>query len=338
MDFKKNTILGRVLWVNKNIIYKSLGRSLYCSEDNGASWKFRASLPISNFKSLALFNNILSRFFRAGFHHLHVFDDNSLIVFGNSGIYQLKDKESRFSFICSMKSSKPLIISVNNDTIMYGEYSRNKDRKPIPLYLSDDRGLTWKIIHTFKDIRHIHGVFFDKYTNQYWITTGDSDKESSIWRTDINFSHFEKVLTGSQKYRAVQLIFDPLFIYFGSDAPDEANFIYRFCRETKIVESLCQVDAPVFFGTRIKNQMFFSTAIEKSSYKTIRSANIWSSKDGKVWTNSIRLNKSKLPLRIFQNGQILFPAGPGDEKNLWFWSIATEGDNRSYFSKLNEIS
>ena len=33
----------------------------------------------------------------------------------------------------------------------------------------------------------------------------------------------------------------------------------------------------------------------------------------------IRLgNKNALPLRIFQNGQILFPAGPGDEKNLWF--------------------
>ena len=336
MAIKKFTTLGRVLWVSRDRLYKAIGRHLYYSNNDGEDWSLVASLPFSNLKSLSILTDTSARLCRTGFHHLNVLDNGSLLVFANQSIYLLEKKSSRFNYVGSMRSSKPLVVSVQGNTIVYGEYTRNAKRKPVPLYKSDDAGLTWYCVHQFEDIRHIHGVFFDKFSDKYWITSGDSDLESCIWRTDRNFSKFEKVLSGSQKYRAVQLSFDPEFIYFGSDAPHEANHIYRLSRENGRVDRLMEVGAPVFFGTTISNHYFFSTAIEKSTYMDIESANLWSSKGGSDWQCVFNLKRSLLPLRIFQNGQILFPSGPGDDKNLWFWSIATSGNNKNNREKNNE--
>ena len=337
MDFQKNITLGRVLWVSKDVIYKSIGRNLYYSNDMGVNWKLRARLPMTDLRSVSLFSNILSRLLRSGFYHLHVLDNKSLLVFANRSIYLLKQDSTSFKYVGPIRSSKPLLISVHEDVIVYGEYTRNVERTAVPLYKSDDAGVSWFIAHTFKDIRHIHGVFFDRFSDKYFITTGDSDEESSILMTDKDFLKFEKLLTGSQKYRAVQLLFDPNFIYYGSDAPDTANYLYRLSRNSGQLECLSEVGAPVFFGAKVLDYYFFATAIEKSSYKNINVANLWHSKNGLDWKCAFSLRRSFLPLRIFQNGQILFPSGHGDDENLWFWSLATSGDNQSYRVRLNQF-
>ena len=338
MDFQKFKTVGRVLWVSHEVIYKSIGGNLYYSDDKGLHWKLRASLPLRSLMSVSLFSTTLSRLFRTGFHHLHVLHNKSLIVFANKSIYLLGQDSTSFQYVGPIKCSKPLCVSVHEDAIVYGEYSRNVNRSPVPLYKSEDAGLSWFVAHTFEGIRHIHGVFFDKFSDKYWITTGDSDEESSIWMADKDFSTLERVLTGAQKFRAVQLLFDPHFIYYGSDTPDGENHLYRLCRRTQKSECLNEVGAPVFFGTMVLNHIFFSTAIEKSNYKAINSAKIWHSVDGKKWDCIVSLGRSLLPLRLFQNGQILFPAGPGDNEYLWFWSLATSGDNRSYRVKLNQLN
>jgi len=330
MNCQKFNTLGRVLWVSKDVIYKSIGRNLYYSNDKGLRWRLRACLPMRSLRDVSLFSNVLSRFFRTGFHHLHVLDNHSLIAFANKSIYLLGPDSISFQYLGAISGSKPLCISVHKNVIVYGEYSRNVNRNPVPLFKSEDAGLSWFIPHTFEGIRHVHGVFFDKFSGKYWITTGDSDDESSIWIADQDFLKLEKVLTGAQKFRAVQLLFDPHFIYYGSDTPDGENHLYRLSRRTQRLECLSEVGAPVFFGAKAHNHLFFSTAIEKSSYKTIDSAKLWHSDDGIKWNCIVSLGRSLLPLRIFQNGQILFPAGPGDDENLWFWSLATSEDNQSY--------
>ena len=337
MDYRKFRTPGRVLWVSKDIIYKSIGRNLFYSEDTGLSWKLRSRLPMTSFRSVSLYNSILSRFFRAGFHHLHVLDNNTIIVFANKSIYLLGPDSDYFQYVGAIKGSKPLCISVHEGVVVYGEYSRNVNRMPVPLYKSDDGGLSWFVPYTFEGIRHVHGVFFDKHSGKYWITTGDLDDECSIWTADQDFSRVEKVLTGAQKYRAVQLLFDRNFIYYGSDTPDGENHLYRLSKRTRRLECLSSVGAPVFFGQKAINHLFFSTAIEKSSHKNIDSAILWHSDDGMRWDCVASLGRSFLPLRIFQNGQILFPAGPGDDENLWFWSLATSEDNKSFRIGLADL-
>lgn len=337
MSLIKFSTVGRVLWVSKDVIYKSIGRNLYYSKDNGLNWFLRAKLPLSSFYTLCMFSTVLSRFIRAGFHHLYVLKNKSILIFANKSIYLLEKNCSSFKLASPIRSPKPLCISVHENTIIYGEYSRNKNRNLVSVYRSQDGGVSWSVIHKFEGVRHVHGVFYDKFSKKYWITTGDTDKESSIWIADKDFLNLKKILTGDQKFRAIQLLFDPHFIYYGSDSPHRENHIYRLSRKTKKLDSLKNVGAPVYFGSTFLDHFFFSTAIEKSKHKIIKSAKIWHSKDGTKWKDIVHLGRSFLPLRIFQNGQIIFPAGPGDNKNLWFWSLATLGDNQSYYIKYDDL-
>ena len=55
-------------------------------------------------------------------------------------------------------------------------------RDPVRLFELDPNSMKIKTIHIFENVRHIHGVFYDNYTNKFWITTGDTDSESIIWR------------------------------------------------------------------------------------------------------------------------------------------------------------
>src|SRR5699024_2171395 len=137
-------------------------------------------------------------------------------------------------------------------------------------------------------IRHIHGIYQDPYTERVWITSGDNDDEAALYRTDVKFDHLEKVLFGSQQTRAIRLLFTPQYIYFGSDAPNELNYIYRMHRETKKVDQLMQVGSSVFHGCKVGDWLFFSTAVEPSEINTTKYSEIWASPNGDDWKCILR--------------------------------------------------
>ena len=40
------------------------------------------------------------------------------------------------------------------------------------------------------NINHVHGLFYDKYTQCVWVLTGDRENECIIGYTDDEFRHF----------------------------------------------------------------------------------------------------------------------------------------------------
>ena len=188
MNCQKFRTLGRVLWVSKDVIYKSIGRNLYYSEDKGLRWRLRACLPMTNLRGVSLFSNVLSRLFRTGFHHLHVLDNNSLIVFANKSIYLLEPDSNYFQYVGAIRGSKPLCVSVHKDVIVYGEYSRNVNRIPVPLYKSEDAGLSWFVAHTFEGIRHVHGVFLTNLVVNIGL-------QQAIWTTNVPYGWQIRILS-----------------------------------------------------------------------------------------------------------------------------------------------
>ena len=70
-----------------------------------------------------------------------------------------------------------------NNKVYYGEDRQNLKREEISVFELDKTDYLFKQIWKFKQIRHVHGIFHDPYTNSFWITTGDSDSESAIWET-----------------------------------------------------------------------------------------------------------------------------------------------------------
>src|SRR5699024_7348659 len=114
-------------------------------------------------------------------------------------------------------------------------------REPVYVWAGSLEGTQWEPAWRFEDVRHVHGVFHDPYSSSIWVTTGDTDHESAIWNTGDSFQTLQRVAGGSQQYRAVQLLFTPEYIYWGSDGPDVINHLYRLNRNTGAVETLVSV-------------------------------------------------------------------------------------------------
>ena len=206
----------------------------------------------------------------------------------------------------------------------YGEYRSNPERIPVSIFGSFDRGTNWQPVYSFSDVRHIHGVFYDEYEGCLWVTTGDEDQESAIWKSRNHFQTLEPILRGGQHARAVQLVFSERYVYFGSDTPLELNYIYRLDRRSGQAQRIKEVHGSVFWGCRAAGWVFFSTVVEPSECNQGRQAELWGSPDGLDWRSVASFRKDFWPMRYFQYGQIHLPQGSNQTGRLWFTPFATE--------------
>lgn len=324
-------IKGRVVYVSRERVLVARGNRILESLDGGYSWNKIILISTSFFEKIMMASRVFIRLFRKGVHHYTMSKSCSLIL-ANRSVYSLKYRQLRM--IGSIYGSRPLSLCEAKDVYYYGEYRSNPDRSPVHVWKLEVGQDKWYPAWRFENIRHIHGVFHDTYTDTIWVTTGDKDNEAGIWRTNDNFKTLEKVRGGSQQFRAVQLLFTENHVYFGSDAPNEQNSIFRMKRDGGNVESLASVGGSVFYGCKVGDNMFFSTAVEPSQVNTRRYAEVWGTSDGHSWSLIRHFKKDIWPLKYFQYGQVLFPAGPGDGENLWMTPFATKGDQNTIRLKV----
>jgi len=330
-------IRGRVLYVEKNKIYLSRGRKLLLSIDGGKTWEEQAILPVNSLSELFVFHRLGRRLFRVGFHHLVEMGKDSSIVVAHRHIFKLNAGKKKLERITRLRGSRPLSLCVGEGLVCYGEYRDNPERSPVYIWSSNKDLGQWRPMWCFKGVRHVHGVFFDTFTSFFWVTTGDNNDESGIWLTRDRFRNVERIIGGSQKFRIVHLIFTKDFIYFGSDAPNELNYIYRLDRYSGRIETLAHVGGPIFYGCKVGNCLFFSTVVEPSEMNCVPYAEIWGSFDGLNWMLVGRFRKDIWPLKYFQYGQVVFPAGSGDDENLWFTPISTVYDQVTFKVKVDSL-
>lgn len=169
-------------------------------------------------------------------------------------------------------------------------------------------------------------MFFDPYDDKIWVTTGDEDQESAIWITDNQFKTLDMVVGGSQQSRALQLLFTNNYVYFGTDTPDEKNQIRRIDKHTFKVETVAAIDSSVYWGCKVQETLFFSTAVEPSKVNKTRYACIWGSRDGMNWKLVARYKKDIWPTRYCQMGQVYLPQGKNMTGYLFYTPVATDYD------------
>lgn len=325
---------GKILFVDQNVVYRSTKNRIFKSTDNGTSWKriLRYSVQ-GSIKKVGYLSHLTRRLFRLGVHHYCPGQNNAGIIYDKSvGIV----KDGVVIQSQQLTGSRPLSLEEINQGFVFGEYRSNPERSEINAW---QFGVNKELhsIFKFKGIRHIHGIYRDPYTEQLWITTGDEDNEAAIYCSDDNFKKVEKLLFGSQQTRTIKLLFTEDFIYFGSDAPHEVNYLYRIQRDSKKLEQLQQVGSSVFHGCKAGKWLFFSTAIEHSEVNTTKYAEVWASPNGTDWKCIYKFKKDMLPMRYFQYGQVFFPNGSGDDINLWISPFATEYDNTTFKIDLNQV-
>lgn len=325
-------IRGKTICVNKEDQQISRGYSL--NNEEGKS-------KIDDFKYAFLSNwAITRRFFRAeitGFYHLP--NGYNLIIAKKSLFLQKKGNKVFEKCFSMPRGSKPLNICIaSSGKLFFGEYFQNMDKQAVNIYCSEDNAQTWHIAYTFQEgnINHIHGLFFDPFTNCIWVATGDREDECIIGFTEDEFKTFVEVFRGGQEYRTCQLFFYKDFIVFGTDTQYQQNVLKKFDRETLEITELQKVQGSVIKGGQVGDVAFISTTVEPSDVNKDKFAHLWVTKDGLQWEERYKAKKDWLPA-IFQFGTFEFPQYYGIDKleRLYFSGRALKGlDGRTTYIDL----
>lgn len=326
---------GRILYSAGNYLYKSFNGQVLYSSDGGKLWKeiyrLKGNLLINN---MVYRNHLVCRLFRKEIHHFNILSDSRFGIIFDKKIALLYNGELVGER--SIIGSRPLSFENIGGEFIFGEYRSNPERTEIGIYSFGSMKNLYKKGEML-GIRHIHGIYQDPYTNLVWITTGDDDDEAALYYSDLEFKKFKKILSGSQQTRAIKILFDHKYIYFGSDTPHEVNYLYRMDKSTYEVKKIVEVGSSVFHGCKVGNWMFFSTAIEPSEVNGTNFSELWASPDGINWKCIIKFKKDILSMRYFQYGQIFFPIASESNNELWFSPFATQESNISYKISIENV-
>jgi hypothetical protein len=333
----RQSFAGRVHFENELLAIGSRAMTLFVKGAGRDEWQKLATLPLYSLKSLAARNRSAARLLRGSVDHV-LFHGGTPVILACGHVFRCDLDARRAQLVGRLSGSRPLAVaSTREGRLYYGEYRNNVAREPIRVWRSEDGGSAWSVAWTFNRVRHVHGVFEDPYSDTMWVTTGDTDEECGIWRTDDQFKSLHRVAGGSQQTRAINLLFTPSEIYFGTDTPTELNFIYRMDRNRGVPERLLGVEGSVFHACQAGKYLVFSSACEPSTVNTERTATVWASADGTRWRRVARFHKDLLPMRWFQYGQVYLAGGRGsDSSTVWVTPFATNESSTSYRIDLRE--
>lgn len=309
-----------LMYSRKDIIVSLRGDMKTSSQSRLKGWEYAKH-------SLTRISGRLARAEITGFYSL---PNGVYLAIAKKGLFIKKTGSEDYEKVFAMpRGSKPLNICIApSGKLFFGEYFQNTDKQAVNIYCSEDNAQTWHIAYTFPEgnINHIHGLFFDKYTNRIWVATGDRKNECIIGYTEDEFKSFVEVFRGGQEYRTCQLFFYKDFIVFGTDTQYEQNVLKKFDRNTLEITELQEVQGSVIKGGQVGDVAFISTTVEPSDVNKDKYAHLWVTKDGLHWEERYKAKKDWLP-SIFQFGTFEFPQYYGIEKleRLYFSGRAVKG-------------
>ena len=166
------------------------------------------------------------------------------------GVYT--QKAGSQTAVCTMRitrGSRP--VSLENNAcgeIVFGEYFNNPSREAVHIYGSRDGGCNWQIAHTFEpgDIRHVHGITYDRWDDCYWICTGDYENENQLLRASCDFSNVRVVRKGGQHNRFFSLQVFEKTIVAATDTPSETNYVLVIDKQTGEARRALQIENSPF--------------------------------------------------------------------------------------------
>ena len=323
-----------VLNVDNNVMYAAKGYKIFKSYDSGESWELDGKIQDLRYGLIANTSRLLARLSRAEITNLLILENGSRVAIGKKGIFVAgKDEKTYIKTFNVIRGTRPLnMCEDSKGTLYFGEYLSNPTREKVHIFKSIDSGKNWTICYTFpkNSIRHVHGVFYDKYEDTVWFATGDFDAECIIGYSDNSFKTVKVFKQGEQKYRAVQLLFFKDFIIYGTDTEYEKNYIYRIDRKNGQEHCLQELQGSVLSSVNSDEYAAISTAVEPSEVNHDVYSHIWFSRGGLEWKELYKAKKDFLHPKYFQYGRFKFPIGAINNGNLLFSGHALEGlDNKT---------
>src|SRR6266700_1362587 len=188
----------RVLAWDGDVLYAAQGYELVSCRpadlpsNTPMQWESVGRLSPTWWRKLTVTSRLGFRLVRDGFHALAVLLSGELIAAVPDAIVTLKPGEKEFQVTHSLqRGTRPLNIAVTPDShIFWGEYFDNLARDEVHIYGSEDRGASWKIVHSFpkNSIRHVHNIVYDRWEDCLWVLTGDIGEECRVLRVSRDWS------------------------------------------------------------------------------------------------------------------------------------------------------
>ena len=220
-----------------------------------------------------------------------------------------------------LELTNPLPGGGGTGTLYIGEYNNSPDRisgstnDRVRIMRSTDQGNTWSKVVEWNtngsnQVGHIHAMKQDPYTGEIYICTGDGNLKAAIIKWDgrspwsdnktpaeiKSMSGFQ-VLTGSQRYRACDVLFDENYFYTFADTQTPNNPVGSesgIWRGRKNFSSYSRVDNQIYdydpmhigwYGEKIGDTFIFTTSREY-----INTANAWKELNTRVYSSTDGIN------------------------------------------------
>lgn len=212
--------------------------------------------------------------------------------------------------------------------LYFGEYGANKVRDSVPVYCSRDGGKSWFEIYTFSpgSIKHVHGCFYDKFTDRVWVCTGDFEGENWILSADRDFQDVKKFGDGQQRYRTCNLIFTEDAVHWLMDSQLEPSFHIRFDRKSEEISIGQKMMGPVWYVKELSDgYCLAATAQEIGAGVLDDKTHLYCSNDLKHWETLQVFEHDGLPKRYFKFGVIGFADGMQSSQDFYMFAEAIKG-------------
>jgi len=320
-----------VHWVDDGEIWASSNYTLYQSRNEGITFNKVIDLKVPLWSRILGKFRLSARGLRLGVRSLRILKSGTVLAIADRKIF--RGKYGEFDIVYSFKRGVgPLREGWCEDDkgncYMAEYFLNNKRDTAIDLLKSTDYGLSWRVVRSMHNIRHIHCIQYDPFDKKIWMGTGDRDEESSISFSQDGGESWTEIGSGDQMFRTVSLLFTKDYVYWGTDAPARQNYIYRYGRKTGEIESLTAVDGAVHYSTILENgTKLFATGVEGNSEgrsgEWDKKAHIWASQDGTHWEDVIGWEKDFWPY-ILGYGLVLFAQGQRGN-DLYFTTQSLKG-------------
>lgn len=229
---------------------------------------------------------------------------------------------NREVFICELNTGQPRkvfkfertryvhtqSIALHGERIVIGEYGNVGDSKEVGILLSVDAGLSWEYRPLFSrgTTKNILAVKYDWCAECYWVFTGDTQKESAIFLFDQDFN-LVKSLGRGLDYRAISSFFLPDQVVWLTNNPFGTSRVLIYDRTTGTIEVGPALPGPVWYSTKIGNDIYCCTAAEDVAGEPGDNVYVLHSRDYIHWDQLCAFKKDGMNKRLFLYGLGTFP-------------------------------
>ena len=313
-------------WAEANSYIFSLRNKLYLTNSISSPLEYIGSFPEPLLVRLLFRFGLIRRLLRKSFYNVIPLKNDSYFVSYGQQLGIIKNKEYiPFNKIgASFKILRSAAAVDSEGNIFFGEYSSNDARQPVKIYKYSQKSNILEVVHEFASglIRHIHGIYYDKYTDSLWCLCGDIGNENRILYSNNEFKKISVVGSGDESWRGVSILFTKKYFYYGMDAEFTDNYIIRVDRSNYSRKKIGKVNGPVYYSYKHNNQLFFAVTAELCPSQSDRYASLYVIDSDENIERILDIKKDFFSVKYFLPGAFYFPAGEGNKEDIIFNTIA----------------